>query len=114
METAFSDEDWVEFLACARSKWDSGEFIHNEFEAKRQEKHRTAHDRNIRQAMALRAYLVAYRDEGKERVTLWDPDGTGYIVVATLQDGIMTAYPTGSFENSLRSKTDIRWLHRPK
>lgn len=56
---------------------------------------------------------MAYRDNGMERVTLYDPDrGKGFVVVCTLMDGIITAYRATNFELSLQTKTNIRWLRK--
>ncbi len=111
VERPFSKDEWEAFIKCAQKVWASGEFTHNEFEAKRRP---DVGDAVIRSAIWKRASLVAYQDEGKERVTLYDPERTGIIVVAALKDGILTSYHVGNFESSLRSKTDVRWLWKPQ
>jgi len=115
VEHEFSEDEWDAFIECARNTFDRGDFIHNEFEAKRQEKHRETSDRDILNAMSSRAYLVAYPDEwGRERVYLWDPQGKNTLIVCTLDDGILDAYPATGFLRSLSSKTGVRRLRWPK
>lgn len=111
VEQEFDEEEWPAFIKCARRVWKSGDFRHRELEEKLSD--HNVREADVRNAIWKGAYLVAYRDKGMERVTLYDRDrGKGLVVVCTLKDGIITAYRATNFEQSLRTKTNIRWLRR--
>ena len=115
VEEEFTDEEWVAFIACARTTW--GEFIHNDFEAKRQDKHPEVRDADIDRAIRRSACLVVYGEEGDERLALYDVMGRGLVVVAKLAEtdhGVYTAYFTGNFDRRVRkTKTNAKWLRKP-
>ena len=110
VEDEFDEEEWTAFVECARQVWESGKFRHRALDAKLSERDDVS-EAHIRNAIWRGAFLVAYQDDGMERVTLYDRDrGKGFVVVCTLKDGIITAYRATNFERSLQTKTNIRWL----
>lgn len=111
VERKFTEDQWAEFVACAARTWESGKFRHDTFEKKRKVKHPEATDERVREAIHDNVTLVAYRDDGMERVAIYDPYGTNLLIVTTMRHGIITAYDVDDFERSMKSKTDKRWLH---
>jgi hypothetical protein len=112
VEREFTDEEWRKFISRVRELCESGEFLHNEFYAKLGE-HPEITDHDVFNAIRARSHLVAYRDMDRERVALWDPAGKNVVVVATLDDGILTSYSARGFERSLATREDVRWLRWP-
>lgn len=113
VEDRFTESEWRAFIRCARIVMERGCFLHNEFEAKRP-KHPDVSERDIVNAVRVGSYLVAYQHGGMERVALWDPDRRNVVVIATLKDGVITAFAAPNFKASLSRATDVRWLWWPK
>ncbi|MFW5867787.1 MAG: hypothetical protein ACOCX2_08230 [Armatimonadota bacterium] len=112
VEAEFTKEEWQEFIDRARELFERGEFIHNEFYAKLEE-HPEISDADVLNAISARCCLIAYRNEGMERVALWDPRGKNIVVIASLDDGIITAYSARNFDRSLSTRENVRRLWWP-
>jgi hypothetical protein len=106
IEQEFTEQEWQSFLECARGGFASGELLHKDYHAYEH----AVGDADVLHAIYRGACLVAYENDGVERIAIW---GRGLLVIATVREGlVITAYHKDDLSTMLRSRANVRWLRR--
>ena len=113
LDHEYSEEEWRAFVQCAREGMESGERLHNEFDAKMTE--HGLSPRQVERAVHLGTALAHFVNQGMTRLAAWDPQQR-LVIIATVPDGlILTAFPLRPGrepETYLYGFDEVRWLRK--